>query len=85
MYPPDTTLAEELARLHRQTSDIRRLCRQQRQELAEQFDRLQAVRRAIRHVASSLEASRNDLWETRLILDLHSGVPLDQIRSGRVG
>ena len=73
MYPRDTTLAEQLAEVQRQTSDIRRVCRQQRKDLAEQFDRLQAVRRAIRYVENSLEASRTELWESRLMLDLHSG------------
>jgi hypothetical protein len=72
MSSPDTTLAEELALLQRRTADIRRLCRKQRQELAEQFDRLQAIRRGIRYVERSLEASRDELWESRLMLDLHS-------------
>ena len=71
MSSPDTTLAE-LALLQRRTADIRRLCRKQRQELAEQFDRLQAIRRGLRYVERSLEASRDELWESRLMLDLHS-------------
>lgn len=85
MSPPDTTLAEELALLQRQTADIRRLCRKQRQELADQFNRLQAIRRAIKYVETSLETSRNELWESRLMLDLHSADRLYQTRSGRVG
>jgi hypothetical protein len=85
MSLPNTTLAEELALLQRQTAGIRRLCRKQRQELAEQFDRLQAIRRAIRYVETSLEASRNGLWESRLMLDLHSGGLPHQTRSGRDG
>ena len=72
MSLPNTLLAEELALLRRQTADIRKLCKQQRRDLAEQSDRLQAIRRAIRYVEKSLEASRNDLWESRLMLDLHT-------------
>ena len=72
MSLPNKALAEELALLQRQTADIRRLCRKQRKELAEQFDRLQAIRRGIRYVERSLEASRDELWESRLMLDLHS-------------
>ena len=70
--PDSTRLAEQLAEVRRETIDIRRLCRKQRQELAEQFDRLQAVRRALRYVEQSLEASRTELWESRLLLELHS-------------
>ena len=58
-----TTLAEQLAEVLRETTDIRRLCNEQRKQLAEQFDRLQAIRRAMRYVENSLEASRIDLWE----------------------
>ena len=75
---PDPTLAEELELLHRQTSDIRRLCQKQRRELGEQSVKLQAIRRAIRNVERSLDASRDELWETRFMLDL-------QTRSGRDG
>ena len=85
MCLPDKALAEELALLRRQTADIRQLCKQQRRDLARQFDRLQAVRRAIRYVENSLEASRDELWESRLMLDLHSGGCLHQTRSRRVG
>ena len=72
MFSLNTHLAEQLAEVRRETADIRRLCKQQRQELAVQFDRLQAIRRGLRYAESSLEASRNDLWESRLLLDLYS-------------
>lgn len=85
MSLPDTALAKELALLQRQTADIRRLCRKQRQELAEQFDRLQAIRRGIRYVETSLETSRDELWESRLMLELHSGDRLNQTRPRRAG
>jgi len=73
MSPPDTSPAQEFAQLLRQTTDIRRLCKQQRRDLAVQFDRLQAIRRGIRFVEKSLEESQNELWESRLLLELHSG------------
>ena len=73
MSPPDTTRAEEFAQLQRQTADIRRLCKRQRRDLALQFDRLQAIRRGIRVVEKALEESQNELWESRLLLELYSG------------
>ena len=74
MAPPDAiTLAQRLAEVQRETADIRRLCRKQRKELAEQFVRLQAVRRAISYIENSLDESRTEIWENRLLLDLHSG------------
>ena len=82
MSPPDKTLAEQFAQLQQQTADIRKLCKKQRRELAVQFDRLQAIRRAIRYVEKSLEKSRDEVWESRLLLELYS---LRQTRSGRAG
>lgn len=72
-FPDAITLAQQLAEVQRETADIRRLCRKQRKQLAEQFARLQAVRRAISYVQSSLDENRTELWESRLLLDLHSG------------
>lgn len=85
MFPPGKTRVEELALLKRQTAEIRRLCKKQRRDLAEQFNRLQATRCGLKYVEKSLEASRNELWESRLMLELHSGGRLQQTRSRRVG
>lgn len=82
MSPPDTNLAEQFAQLQRQTAEIRKLCRKQRRELAVQFDRLQAIRSAIRYVERSLEKSRDEMWESHLLLELYS---VRQTRSGRAG
>ena len=82
MSPPDKTLAEQFAQLQQQTADIRKLCKKQRRELAVQVDRLQDIRRAIRYVEKSLEKSRDEVWESRLLLELYS---LHQTRSGRAG
>jgi hypothetical protein len=85
MFPPDLSPAEELALLQRQTADIRKVCQKQRRDLAEQYDRLQAIRRGMSYVEKSLEAARNELWESRLMLDLQSGNRLLKTRLGRVG
>lgn len=69
---PDLTLPEELELLHRQTGDIRRICKKQRLKLTEQLVRLKAMQCAITNVERSLQASRSELWENRFVLDLET-------------
>lgn len=85
MYPPNSNLAEQLAQLHRETAEIRRLCKKQRTDLAEQFNRLQAVRRALAYVEESLERSRDEMLENRFLLDLNTTRILQQSRLRRAG